>query len=101
MFYFQNRCIFLQASDGLLFSVDIKIAKSFGIIESMLECVTDFDDTSVIPLKEVSSHILHRILTWAEHHKDDPPNSTEESHDNSNVVISEWDANFLNVDQGM
>jgi len=96
------KLIKLQSSDMELFDVDIQIAKCSVTIRTMLEDLglEDGEDEAV-PLPNVSSVILRKVILWATHHRDDPPiTEDDESKDKRTDDISSWDADFLKVDQG-
>jgi len=92
----------LQSSDGEVFEVDVEIAKASVTIKTMLEDLgMDEDDEEVVPLPNVTSTILRKVIQWATYHKDDPPPQEEdESKEKRTDDIPSWDADFLKVDQG-
>lgn len=92
----------LQSSDGEIFETDTQIAKCSGTIKTMLEdCGMDDEEEAVVPLPNVNSAILRRVLQWAHYHKDDPtPTDDDENKEKRTDDISSWDADFLKVDQG-
>lgn len=92
----------LQSSDGEIFETDVQIAKCSGTIKTMLEdCGMDEEEEAVVPLPNVNSAILRRVLQWANYHKDDPvPTEDDENKEKRTDDISSWDADFLKVDQG-
>lgn len=92
----------LQSSDGEIFETDVQIAKCSGTIKTMLEdCGMDEEEEAVVPLPNVNSAILRRVLQWANYHKDDPvPTDDDENKEKRTDDISSWDADFLKVDQG-
>lgn len=84
----------LQSSDGEVIETDIRIAKYSGTIEAMLECVgidNYKEEEAAVPLPNVSSAILRKVLQWAEYHMDDENRHIED--------ISSWNANFLKTEQ--
>ncbi|XP_025263541.1 S-phase kinase-associated protein 1 isoform X2 [Camponotus floridanus] len=92
----------LQSSDGEIFAVDIEIIKCSVTIKTMLEDLgIDEAEEEVVPLPNVNSAILNKIIQWATYHKDDlpPPSFEDEAEENSNDDISSWDADFLKVEQ--
>lgn len=94
----------LQAKDGEIFETDIEVAKCSGTIKTMLEdCGMDEDHEAVVPLQNVNSFILRKILEWANYHKDDPlpTEDMDENREKRTDDISAWDAEFLNVSQGI
>lgn len=92
----------LQSSDGEIFETEVQIAKCSGTIKTMLEdCGMDEEEEAVVPLPNVNSAILRRVLQWANYHKDDPtPTEDDENKEKRTDDISSWDADFLKVDQG-
>lgn len=61
----------------------------------------DEDDEEVVPLPNVNSPILKKVIQWATFHKDDPPPpEDDENKEKRTDDISSWDADFLKVDQG-
>lgn len=98
-----SNAIKLQSMEGEIFDVDIRIAKMSGTIKTILEdSGADGNDDTVIPLPNVKSNILRKILQWSQFHKDDPsvtePDGKKEKRTDD---ISLWDAEFLNVDQSI
>ena len=93
----------LQSSDGETFEVDVAIAKASITIKTMLDDLgMNEDDDEVVPLPNVSSSILKKVIQWATYHKDDPPLSDDEEDikERRTDDIPQWDADFLKVDQG-
>ncbi|XP_017040727.1 S-phase kinase-associated protein 1 [Drosophila ficusphila] len=92
----------LQSSDGEIFDVDSETAKCSSTIKTLLEdCGLESENDPVIPLPNVNSNILKKVLVWAKHHQAD--NEEEENAEEAAqpiVEISEWDASFLTMDQG-
>ena len=86
--------ITLQSCDGEIFHVDKTIVIKFKTIKTLLEDCGDEDD-EVIPLSNVSSDILKRVIQWAEHHKNDPEGDNNQ--DKIPDEIPSWDSDFLNV----
>ena len=91
----------LQSSDGDVFDVDVEIAKQSITIKTMLEDLGMDNDDDIIPLPNVNSGILKRVIQWATNHKDDPPPPEDDENREKNLNdISTWDQDFLKVDQG-
>ena len=61
----------------------------------------DEDEEEAVPLPNVNSAILKKVIQWATYHKDDPPPpEDDENKEKRTDDISSWDADFLKVDQG-
>jgi len=91
----------LQSSDGEIFEVDVEIAKASVTIKTMLEDLgMDEEDEEVVPLPNVNSTILKKVIQWATYHRDDPLPPEDDEKDKRTDDISSWDADFLKVDQG-
>lgn len=94
----------LKSSDNNIFITDVEIAKSCGIIRSMLECGIDVSTEPIVPLPRVSASILRKVLEWSAHHKDDELFDNDEYVPNDgpfprvSVDITPWDIEFLKVD---
>ncbi|XP_057342222.1 S-phase kinase-associated protein 1-like [Microplitis mediator] len=91
----------LESNDKQIFEVDIKVAKMSMTIKTMLEDLGLGDsDDEVVPLPNVNSAILKKVIEWAEHHKDDPPApEDDETQEKRSDDISVWDVDFLKVEQ--
>jgi S-phase kinase-associated protein 1 len=63
-----------------------------------MEDIGDTDNDDSIPLPNISSKILEKVIEYAENHKDDPL-SPDENNSSSNEDILEWDKEFINVDK--
>lgn len=61
----------------------------------------DEDDDEAIPLPNVNSAILGKVLEWCQFHKDDPPPpEDEENREKRTDDLCGFDIDFLKVDQG-
>lgn len=86
----------LQSCDGEVLETDIQIAKCSGTIEAMLECagIDDYEEEeAAVPLPNVCTAILRKVLQWAAYHIDDGKRRTED--------IKSWNAKFLQVEQNI
>ncbi|XP_037086941.1 S-phase kinase-associated protein 1 [Pollicipes pollicipes] len=92
----------LQSSDGEVFEIDVEVAKASVVIKTMLEDLgMDEGEEEIVPLPNVNAAILRKVLQWAQHHKDDPPQPEDDENKQKRTDdISSWDADFLKVDQG-
>ncbi|XP_016930119.2 S-phase kinase-associated protein 1 [Drosophila suzukii] len=91
----------LQSSDGEIFDTDSETAKCSSTIKTLLEdCALEAENDPLIPLPNVNSTILKKVLIWAKHHKGDNEEEAEGEAARPMVDISAWDAEFLAMDQG-
>ena len=89
----------LITSDGEVFEIDGKIAALSGLLVDFVNEDEDGDKGEPIPLANVTSDVMKKVIEWAEHHKDDPTQEENEEERRTDD-ISAWDANFMKVDQG-
>lgn len=113
--------IVLVSGEGEKFKVDKKIAERSILLKNYLNDLNDNnlpnnsdsdesddendgdeDDNEIImPVPNVRSSVLQKIIEWAEHHKD--TNFPDEDDDDSrkSAPVDMWDREFLKVDQEM
>jgi S-phase kinase-associated protein 1 len=97
---FMSKTVRFSSSDKQEFVVNKEVACQSVLIKNMLEDIGEDSDTA-IPLPNVTSHILAKIIEYCEAHKDDPaPPPEEEIKAKSSEEISDADREFINVDQG-
>lgn len=97
----------LQTSDNEIFEVDREVAFLCKTVKNFCEDV-DMDDNTVVPLPNVTGSVMKKVLEFCEYHKEEykgidfdemaekAPNKVI---DMNNKAITEWDANFIKVDQ--
>ncbi|OWA49993.1 putative E3 ubiquitin ligase complex SCF subunit sconC [Hypsibius exemplaris] len=100
----------LKSGDGAVVTLSMEAAKMSKILRQMIEDLTvngtrpvDWENLDPIPLTNVSGNILRKIIIWMDWHmKNDPPATEKEEDDLSPFTeeISEWDEEFVKVDQG-
>jgi len=84
--------------------VEVDIIQCSVTIKTMLEDL-GFDEhgeeeNEMIPLPNVNSTILNKVIQWATHHKDDAaPSEDDETKEKRTDDISSWDADFLKGEQ--
>ncbi|KAJ9474992.1 Suppressor of kinetochore protein 1 [Pseudozyma hubeiensis] len=91
----------LTTSDNEQFTVDRDVAERSVLIKQMLEDIGDTDQP--IPLVNVSSNVLKKVLEYCSHHRGDPPAPADDAEESRRRTtdISDWDAKFIQVDQEM
>lgn len=90
-----------KSSDGEIFPVEVECAKQSVIFRSMLEDIPRKEDDDAIPLPNLTSAVLKKVIEWVTYHKDDPPQAEAEGDKEEEMRtdnISAWDREFLKVD---
>ncbi|XP_021713526.1 SKP1-like protein 1A [Chenopodium quinoa] len=82
-----SKKIILKSADKELFEIAENAAMLSETVKNIVEAIGESNDP--IPLKNVSSKILLKIIDYCNKHVE------EENND----VLKQWDADFLNVDQ--
>jgi S-phase kinase-associated protein 1 len=90
----------LQACDNTegYIEVEDRVARMSQTITNMLEDLGTSD--SPVPLHNINTKILTKILEYCQHHIDNPEIPDTVSDENKETVISPWDKNFCEMDQG-
>lgn len=94
----------LQSNEGDIIEVPHKLAKCFGTISNLLEMYDIKNGEVVVPLPNITTAILKKLLVYAEHHKDDTvlPEPVIDINNFAEPItddISPFDVDFLKVDQ--
>ncbi|TPX15546.1 uncharacterized protein E0L32_004244 [Thyridium curvatum] len=94
----------LQSSDGDKVEVDRPVAERSILLKNMIEDLgEDMIAQQVVPLPNVNSAVLKKVIEWCEHHRNDPPSTGDEENESRRRTtdIDEWDQKFMQVDQEM
>jgi len=88
----------LSSSTGEVFEVEPEVGCMSQLIKNMVE---DSGTDETIPLPNVKSNILKKVIEYCRHHKDNPPEEIVKPLKSANLseVVSEWDDTFVNVEQ--
>ena len=87
-----SKKITLMSSDGEAFEVEAAVALESQTIKPMIE---DDCADSVIPLPNVTSKILAKVIEYCKKHVDSPKTEDRSAEDELKI----WDAEFVKVDQ--
>ncbi|PSS00455.1 SKP1-like protein [Actinidia chinensis var. chinensis] len=87
-----SKKITLKSSDGEAFEVEETVALESQTIKHMIE---DDCADSVIPLPNVTSKILAKVIEYCKKHVDSPKTEDRSAEDE----LKTWDAEFVKVDQ--
>ncbi|KAI3804030.1 hypothetical protein L1987_32198 [Smallanthus sonchifolius] len=88
-----SKVIVLKSSDGETFEVEEAVALESQTIKHMIE--DDCADT-VIPLPNVTSKILSKVIEYCKKHVETPKTEEKATEDD----LKSFDAEFIKVDQG-
>ncbi|KAI9672213.1 MAG: hypothetical protein M1831_002027 [Alyxoria varia] len=94
----------LVSNDEKKITCPRKVIERSTLIKDMLEDFgTEGTPDQDIPVPNVNSTVLEKILEWCEHHQNDKPASENEDSDTrrKSTEIEEWDAKYMQVDQEM
>lgn len=95
----------LTSQEGDKFKVKKNVAQMSELVKTMIPNDDDDDDDEKekeIPLVNVKSNILGKVIEWMEWHtKNGPTEEIEKPLKSQNMsdIVSEWDANYIKVDQ--
>lgn len=91
----------LESSDGEIISIDADVIRQSQTIDNMMQDLPEQQsDDEAIPLPNVNGNILHKVIEWCKHHKNDAPVGDEDDSEKRTDDIPSWDQEFLKVDQG-
>ncbi|KAI5068548.1 hypothetical protein GOP47_0016893 [Adiantum capillus-veneris] len=86
----------LKSSDDEMFEVEEIVAFESQTIKDMVE---DTGTDSVIPLLNVSSKILSKVIEYCRYHALEVPKGGDDKPALTDEDVKHWDAEFLKVDQ--
>ena len=89
----------LQSSDGDTFEVETDIIQQSGVIKTILNDLSDNTYDETIPLPNVNSVILKRIIEWCSYHHNN--NDDNIIRGNSVLSFSKWEFDFFEQDKGL
>jgi S-phase kinase-associated protein 1 len=92
-----SKTITLVSSDGEKYQISEKAAKRSQLIKGVMD---DFPDDPEVPLHNVKSSILERIIKYLEYYKDTEPREIEKPlpSNNFNECVDAWDYNFIDLE---
>eukprot|EP01083_Nonionella_stella_P020174 55930_1 len=90
----------LKSAEGDLFPVRRNVSMMSELVKTMWE--GDKEETE-IPLPNVKSAILTKVIEYMRYHSENLPKEIEKPLKSANMreVVPEWDADFVEVDQEM
>merc|ERR1712054_729733 len=97
-----GRTVNLMSQEGDQFQVEVKVAKMSELVKTMIpEEAEEEDDAQEIPLPNVKSHVLAKVIEFCRHYAEEPMSEIEKPLKSANMheVVQEWYANYVDVDQ--
>jgi len=80
----------------------IAVPKKVAIMSELVKTMAEGDkEEKEIPLPNVKSAVLNKVVAYMKYHVDNPAKEIEKplKSANMNEVVSQWDADFVDVDQ--
>ena len=80
----------------------ITVPRKVALMSELVRTMSEGDkDEKEIPLPNVKSAVLRKVVTYLQYHVDNPPKEIEKplKSANMNEVVAQWDADFCDVDQ--
>jgi len=93
----KSKTITLVSSDGEKFQITEKAARRSQLIKGIID---DYPDDPEVPLHNVKSSILQRIISYMEYYKDSEPKEIEKPlpSNNFNECVDAWDFQFIDLE---
>jgi len=90
----------LESADKEKFVVPKKVAIMSELVKTMAE---GDKEEKEIPLPNVKSKVLQKVISYLKYHAENPPKEIEKPLKSANMseVVSQWDADFVDVEQEM
>ncbi|EER09550.1 S-phase kinase-associated protein 1A, putative [Perkinsus marinus ATCC 50983] len=91
----------LRSSQGEVFDVPTNVACMSNLIQNMVE---DGGVDEEIPLPNVKTAILAKVIEYCKHHESNPPDEISKPLKSTNLAecgVSDWDCGYVNIEQGM
>jgi S-phase kinase-associated protein 1 len=95
-----GKMVDLVSQEGDNFQVEKKVAKMSELVKTMIPDDDD-EEQQEIPLPNVKSQILGKVMEFCKHYSEEPMNDIEKplKSANMNEVVQEWYANYVDVEQ--
>lgn len=96
-----ERLVHLVSQEGEQFEVSLDVVKMSELVKIMFDTEQSEDEVQEMPLPNVKTSILSKVIEFLTHYKGEPMTEIERplKSSNMNEVVQEWYADFVNVDQ--
>ena len=100
-FSITERLVHLVSQEGEQFEVPLDVATMSELVKTMFDSDQPEDEVQEMPLPNVKTSILSKVIEFLTHYKGEPMTEIEKplKSSNMNEVVQEWYADFVNVDQ--
>ena len=91
----------LISAEGDPCPVPLAVAKMSELVKSMMDEDGEDDDIKEIPLPNVKSQVLRKVIEFCEHHLQEPMTEIEKPLKSNSMgdVVQKWYAEFVDVEQ--
>lgn len=72
-----SRTVHLVSQEGESFDVPLSVAKMSELVKTMIDEEQDEEEAQEIPLPNVKSAILAKVIEFAQHYRQEPMNEIE------------------------
>jgi S-phase kinase-associated protein 1 len=95
------KTVHLVSQEGESFDVSIDTAIMSELVKTMIDEDLDEEEAQEIPLPNVKTTILAKVVEFIQHYKTEPMNDIEKPLKSANMaeVVQEWYSNFVGVEQ--
>mmetsp|Transcript_116389 Transcript_116389/g.228358 ORF Transcript_116389/g.228358 Transcript_116389/m.228358 type:complete len:173 (-) Transcript_116389:237-755(-) len=95
------RTVHLVSQEGESFDVPLSVGKMSELVKTMIDDDQGDEEAQEIPLPNVKSPILAKVIEFAQHYRIEPMNEIEKPLKSANMaeVVQDWYSNFIAVDQ--
>ncbi|EGZ17183.1 hypothetical protein PHYSODRAFT_354552 [Phytophthora sojae] len=96
-----SRKVNLVSMDGDSFEVSRSVAAMSELVKTLISDDADDDEVQEIPLPNVKSPVLSKVIEFCSHHHNSPMREIEKPLKSADMhdVVSDWDANFVDIEQ--
>ncbi|KAN0085612.1 Skp1 family, dimerization domain containing protein [Elaphomyces granulatus] len=108
----EKKLIILTSNDNVDIAVEREVLLCSTLLGNMLGDLGDPEPGETVPIQNVNSRVLEKVIEWCTHHRNDPRPSADDkvegrgettgpNTDHKKIEISEWDQEFMKVEQEM
>lgn len=96
-----GKTVHLHSQDGESYDVPLSVAVMSELVKTMIDEGQDDEEAQEIPLPNVKSAILAKVIEFMQHFKVEPMTEIEKPLKSANMteVVQEWYSTFVNVEQ--